>query len=424
MRARGQSPLAWILVVALAVRVAVIVATPDFRPIFDASDYIRHAASIADGHGYPSSLLEPGSATAFRPPLYPLALAGVHKLGGGWTAERCLGVLLGVVTVLLVFLIARRLWGERVALFAGAIAAVFPPLFVFSASLLSENLFLPLTLAALLAALVYRDDRRLRWAIAAGVLCGLAGLTRTSGLPTVLALALGVWTVRPRLSRAALAAPVALLAATAITVAPWVVRNTIAFDRFVGVSTATGFAVAGTYSAESSARAEHPGQPFTPLQLGTFRALLAQRDLDEAELTGTLNDRGIDYASSHPGYVVETAFWNVARILDIERTRSFEATFSATTVQALHVGNIDVPILYLTALYVVVALALLGAFAQLRRAGPARAPAFVWLVPALNILPALLIYGIARYRAPVDPFLVMLAAIAIVAALDRRRRAV
>src|SRR3954470_23851137 len=136
MRRRASSPLLWILVVALLARVAVIVATPDFTPIFDPADYHRHAASIAAGDGYPTSRIEAGSPTAFRPPVYPLALAVVQKLGGGYTAERVIGALLGVVTVLFVFLIARRMWDERVAVVAAALAAVFPPLVVLNASLL------------------------------------------------------------------------------------------------------------------------------------------------------------------------------------------------------------------------------------------------------------------------------------------------
>jgi hypothetical protein len=399
-----------------------LVATPDFTPIFDAADYHRHAASIAAGDGYPTSRLERGSPTAFRPPIYPSALAVVQALGGGWTTERVLGALLGVVTVLLVFLISLRLWGRRIAIVAGAIAAVFPPLVALNASLLSEVLFLPLTLASLLAVLVFRDTRRLRWAAAAGLLCGLAALTRTSGLPVVLAIATGAWVLRPRLSRAALSAPAVVVLAAIVAISPWVIRNTVEFHRFIGLTTATGFALAGTYSDESRAKAQHPGQPFVPFQLDTFRGLFAKRGLDEAALTQDLNDRGVDFMRAHPGYVVETIAWNIPRVLDMERDISFKSYLSARTLQALHVGSIESPVVYLGSLYAVLVLALIGVVAQVRRIGPPRAPLFVWLVPALNILPALTIYGLARYRAPVDPFLVMLAAVGVVAVLDRLPR--
>jgi len=305
---------------------------------------------------------------------------------------------------------------------AGATAAVFPPLVVVSASLLSETLFLPLVLAAVLAVLAYRDDRRLRWAVAAGVLCGLAVLTRTNGLPIVLALALGAWGSRPWLSRAALAGPAAVVLATSLTLAPWVVRNTLEFDRFVALGTGAGYALAGTYNAESRERGEHPGEPFSPNVLQSYRDLFARRDLDEAEFTGELNDRATDYVRDHPGYVVETVAWNVLRVFQIERRGGFERAFAAQQVQARGVERIDSPVVHLGALYVVLALALIGAAAQAGLLRSPRAPAFVWAVPVLIVIPALAIYGLPRYRAPVDPFLVMLAAVGIVAAFDALSR--
>src|SRR4051794_41462649 len=136
MRSLGSRALLLILAVALIARLAVILATPDFHPIFDAAHYDRLGASIADGHGYPGQFVPP-TPSAFRPPLYPFALAAVHLLGGGWTAERVLGALLGVLTVLLVAVVAERLWSRRVALVAAAITAGLPPPGVAHASPLS-----------------------------------------------------------------------------------------------------------------------------------------------------------------------------------------------------------------------------------------------------------------------------------------------
>lgn len=422
MRLRALAGLPGILALALGARIAAIAASSDFRPIFDAADFDRHAASIAAGNGYPPPQLGLHGPTAFRPPLYPIALAVVHKLGGGWTAGRVLGALLGTLTVALVFLVAQRLWDGRVALVAALIAAVFPPLVVLSASLLSEQLFLPLVLASLLAVLVYRERGGLRWAIAAGVLCGLAILARTSGAPYVLALAAGAWAARPRFRRAALVPPLVVVLATALTVAPWVIRNAAVFHRFAGLGTGAGYALAGTYNAESRARGDHPGEPFSPNVLRTFRDVFAQRDLDEDQFTGKLNDRATHYIEDHPGYVVETVAWNVLRVFEVERRGSFRTNFATQEVQALGVERLGSPIAFLGSLYVVLTLALVGLAAQLGLLPSRRAPPFVWWVPVLLLLPALAIYGLPRYRAPVDLFLVMLAAVALVALRDRSRR--
>src|SRR4051812_41146548 len=212
MRSLGSRALLLILAVALIARLAVIVATPDFHPIFDAAHYDRLGASIADGHGYPGQFVPP-TPSAFRPPLYPFALAAVHLLGGGWTAGRLLGALLGVLTVLLVAAVAERLWSRRGALGAPAVTALFPPPLLVNASLLSESLFVPLALAVLLATLQYRRSGAARWALAAGVLCGLAALTRVNGLVLVVAAAAGMWGGPPRWSARALAAPAVVVAA-------------------------------------------------------------------------------------------------------------------------------------------------------------------------------------------------------------------
>jgi hypothetical protein len=58
---RRAADLGWrrtllvIVVLAAVTRVALIVATPHFAPWGDPADYQLHAASIAAGHGYPTS---------------------------------------------------------------------------------------------------------------------------------------------------------------------------------------------------------------------------------------------------------------------------------------------------------------------------------------------------------------------------------
>ena len=175
-----------------------------------------------------------------------------------------------MAVVALIYIISERLWGRLVAIIAGVIAAVFPPLVLYSASLLTEPLFVLLVLAALLATLEFRSERRMRWAIAAWRFCGLAALTRTNGILLVVGAGLGVWTVRPRFSRAGLAAPLVVALAALITVTPWVIRNAVVFHRFVGIGTQTGYGLAGTYNKESRATAVHPGQPRQTQQLALF----------------------------------------------------------------------------------------------------------------------------------------------------------
>jgi 4-amino-4-deoxy-L-arabinose transferase-like glycosyltransferase len=436
MLRRRSLALPLILALALAARVGVIVATPDFSPVWDARDYDLHALSIAHGHGYPSSPFGRSEPTAFRPPLYPVVLASVYAVGGGQTAGRLLQALLGVAVVALIYMISERLWDRRVAAVAGAIAAVFPPLVLYSATLLTEPLFVLLVLAALLVTLEFRRGERLRWAIAAGVLSGLAALTRGNGILLVVAAGLGVWTMRPRFSRTALTPPLVVALVALVTVMPWVIRNTIVFDRFVGISTQGGTLLAGTYNAESRAMADHPGEPQQAWQLKTFQALYRQGDLDEAQRSSRLTNEALSYMGDHPGYVVETMAWNTLRIFGVVRDHRARVTetglIHATqtdslenewlrNLQAIGIERLVSPIIP-GSLYLIMLLALVGIGAQIGSLRSPRAPPFVWSFPLLLVLPAVLFWGLQRYRAPLDPFLVMLAAVGIVALAEQVAR--
>src|ERR671932_1381386 len=71
-----------VLVAALSLRLGYVALTPDYRIVHDARDYDRHARSIAAGDGFARLGPGPSRVTAFRPPGYPVFLAGVYALTG------------------------------------------------------------------------------------------------------------------------------------------------------------------------------------------------------------------------------------------------------------------------------------------------------------------------------------------------------
>src|SRR4051794_22143563 len=148
--------------------------------------YHWQANLIADGRGFldPFQLLQHHAVpSAGHPPLYPLLLAGLSKLGLTTTLwHRSLGVLLGMISIVLIALIARRVAGPNAGLAAAIIAAVYPIFIGADADLMAETLYGPLIAAALLAALTLRDQPRIAWAALVGALIGLAALTRSEGL--------------------------------------------------------------------------------------------------------------------------------------------------------------------------------------------------------------------------------------------------
>jgi 4-amino-4-deoxy-L-arabinose transferase-like glycosyltransferase len=398
-----------LLLVALACRFVVVKTTPDFDPstAADPADYQRHALSIARGDGYPESPVAAGGPTASRPPLYTYWLGGVFKLSGNRvSAARYAQAVIGTLTVALLGLIAWQLWGRRVALIAVALGAVFGPLIVVGTSLLTEPLYLPLELAALAAVIQHRrSGHRYRWVLAGGFLAGLTILTRETGAVLLVPLAVAVWTGTPRLSRSALAPPLVLLVVAGLTVVPWTLRNAIVMDSFIPVSTTGPFALSGIYNdAAREARAAFRPPQHDP----EYASLVRRTDLREAELARELRGAVVDYVGEHPSYVPEVAFWNTLRMLHL-----YDPSYARVNARDNALGR-GLANLGLYGFYPVALLAAIGAFTRRAR----ECPRFVWLAPLL--LASVVFSGsFIRYRAPIDPFLVLLAALAVAAGLDR-----
>jgi len=428
---------ALLVLLALAVRTAVVVADTGYRPEHDAFDYDRHARSIAAGDGYPDSgYVVDGGPSALRPPVYPYFLGAVYAVSGDSVdAGRYANVALGGLSVLLLFLIVRRIWGRRAGLVAAALAAVFPPLVLVSRDLLSEPLFIALELGAVLCVLQFRrSGDALRWAAAAGVLCGIGALTRNPGIALVVPIAIGAWMLRPAFRLPSMKAPAVVVACTLLVIVPWTIRNTVDFGRFVPITSSLGFALAGTYNQASLHDDLHPGSFRTPVVTAEYGVLFHTPGIDEGTLDATLRRQALSFAWDHPGYVGEVAGENLLRMFELE---------GGSVVGAHNVGGRLVadpravstgrgigsatPASERAGLAVAAVLALLGVFAMLRSrakgtGGRPRVPTgpwFLWLVPIVMIAAAAPVNGLPRYRVPSDPFLLILAAIGLIWIWDR-----
>jgi 4-amino-4-deoxy-L-arabinose transferase-like glycosyltransferase len=401
-----------VLVIALVLRVAIVALTWHTALTLDPSDFSRTAASIASGHGYPPTNRAPGGGpSAFRPPGYPFLLAGVYAVAGGTAPQigRLAGALLGTLAVALIGLIALRLWGARVGFVALSVAAVAPPLVILSTALISEALFVPLVLAAVLVALRGRDSPgRYRRASATGVLVGIAALTRTNGVLLLAPLALAFAPAPPRRRIGAWGASGVVVLAAVLTIAPWTVRNWAVFHTFIPISDETGYTLAGTYNQVSRANkrlpaewieAEHGASPEYAQILRTAR----RHRWNEVVYGDHLQAQAITELEQHPAYLLKVGYWNTVRLFGLGEIRLARNNLHDTDIPlapALLVINTG-PLLLV--------LALGGLLSRAAR----RAPRWLWLVP-LCLLTSVFVTGFIRFRAPIDPFLVMLAALVLV----------
>ena len=415
----GRATIVAVVVLALVVRVGAIVADSGYRPQQDAWDYDRHARSIAGGDGYPDSYyVADRGPSALRAPGYPFFLAAVYvSTGDSVAAGRLANAVLGALAVLLLYLIARRIWGPSIALCAAGAAAIFPPLVLLSKELLSEPLFIALELGMVLCILEFRRSRDSRWAIGAGLLAGLGILTRNPGPALLIPLLAGLWVRKPRLRWEAAAAPLLALACALLVVAPWTVRNAAEFGRLAPVTTGTGFAMAGTYNRLSLEDDRHPASWRTPRIVPEYIPLFAAHGIDEGTLDATLRSDASSFAVDHPSYVLKATGWNLMRMFEL--AGGSVVGFHGEEVNRRGIGSAD-PLGERIGLAVAAVLAVLGAWAIWRSrrpdGGPRRlpwGPLFLWLVPVLLLAVSAPINGLPRQRTPVDPFLLILAGVGI-----------
>jgi 4-amino-4-deoxy-L-arabinose transferase-like glycosyltransferase len=409
-----------VLLLALGLRLGALALTPDYRPDHDDRNYDWLAVSVALTGGYPKvEAVDGPRPTAFRPPAYPHALAAVYRATGTarapgperWRAARVAQAVLGTLTVALLGLVGRRLAGARAGLVAMALAAPYPPLLLVEGALVSEGLFVALVLAATLAALRHRDaPGGLRWAVLAGALVGLATLTRSNAPVLLLPLGLAVWTGRPRLAPRSLAAPAALVATAALCVLPWSVRNWVVMGEAIPLATQTGPALAGTYNEASRLDRENPWAwrllRFTPEYRDVYER---RRVLRETEMDAITRARVRAYVLDHPESLFGVAWWNGRRMLELEGAERSRMTAGTIGARREHTDAARV------AFWLVLALALAGALTPAAR----RVPPWAWLVPALLVASVLWVNTeTPRFRIPADPWLILLAALALGAAWD------
>jgi 4-amino-4-deoxy-L-arabinose transferase-like glycosyltransferase len=233
-------PIALILLAGALVRLALwLWFTGQPIHIWDERDYNALAISLAERG---ELAFAPGSPTSLRPPLYPAAVAGLYRLVGveSFQTVRLLQAGLSLVNVVLLYRLGARIFNRRVGLWAAGLYCFYPSLLGFNNLLLTEVLFTFL-LCATCYALVVGLQRASFGALAVGgLLLGLAALTRSVlwPFPAVLSVLLLHWW--PEHPRRRMVAAGLLIAAFALTIAPWVIRNTRLEQTFVAIDTMGG----------------------------------------------------------------------------------------------------------------------------------------------------------------------------------------
>lgn len=204
------------------------------------------ALSVAQGHGFGSPFRVPTGPTAWMTPVYPALLAGVFRIFGTYTFDSYLAavglnILFATLTCIPIFFAGKRIAGTGLGAGAAWLWAVFP-----NAILLTFESMWDACLSALLAAIILwatlalAESSRPRDWIGYGLLWGLALMTNptlASLLPFLL-----IWLAyRARKeNHAFLALPTIALGVALLCCVPWTMRNYSVFHKFVPLRSVLG----------------------------------------------------------------------------------------------------------------------------------------------------------------------------------------
>lgn len=408
-----KSPLL-IVLVALFLRLGLLSYGQTYR-ISQAHDHWRFGAeigriarSISQGHGFSSPYWAPTGPTAQQPPVYPYLLAGSFKLFGVYTpgagfAILSLNSLFSALICLFLLLAGREAFGETAGTLAAWAWAFWP-----SAALIPVIRVWHESLAAFLLAVLFwmtlriKEPGSTRNYLIFGALWGLAALTNPVILST-LPFLLGWVYYRRRKRRLRWARPLALtLAAAAIVMLPWLVRNYVVFHKPVFVSDDLAMnlhlgnhaGATGAYT-EGVQPAENVGEWKQYQRLGELAYMEAKRR------------QALSFITSHPGEYVWLCLQRFGELwIWTGSFRPFGSVFPSLIWQAFY--------------FALPLLALAGLALAFRQRVAAAWPLTFILCAFLGTY-VVIEYGSPRYRHPVEPEMVLLGTYAVVTAWRRMR---
>jgi len=384
-------------------------------PVFiaDEKDYDALARTLAETGEF---AFEPGGTlTSLRPPLYPLMVAAIYQIAGvgNLAAVRLVQALLSLVTAALLYRFGRAVLSTKGALWLTALFVLYPSFLGYTGLILTETLFTLLLVAAVYCTVRTLQRASIGLAWAAGLLLGLAALTRSV-----------VWLAPPfvavfvaimfdgRFARR-VAAAVAVVIGFAVVVGPWAIRNTRLQETFIAVDCMGGRNfMMGNYRHTPLLRSwdavSITGEEFWANEL------VRNRPDDDRSTQGKLDKlalrHGLEFVRENPGLTVMRDvlkffdFWGLERELVAAANQGFFGPRSLGKVLGL-------------------ALVICGAYAFVIFAGafglacsPPADRRVTWLLVCVIAFVCglhTLTFAHSRYHLPVMPFMMVFAASAL-----------
>jgi 4-amino-4-deoxy-L-arabinose transferase-like glycosyltransferase len=390
--------LAAIVAGGAALRIARLLITKWNRALLlnDSLYYSAQARQLAHGVWFREVFADlPG---AEHGPLTSALMAPVSWGSDPFNRQRMVTVLCGIATVAVIGLVARRIGGDRVGLIAAAIAAIYPNLWINDGLVMSESVSALLIAVTLLAIMRWTEVPTYQRALLCGALTGLAALARSE---LVLLAPLGALLMVLVGRRSALRYgwhAVAVLAATAVVVAPWMIFNATRFDKPVLLTTNEGPLWLGANCDDSYYGAALGGWSL----FCVVEANIGANGEDPSVRSEQQRRIGLQYAKAHLARLPVVLVARVGRTLDLYDVGSSVHGDVGEERERLAIWA------GVVSFWILAPLAAFGAVTlrRLHRAVP--------LLPILVVaMTTVVFYGGHRIRASAEPVIVILAAYAL-----------
>lgn len=389
----------------------------DVQPWSDAAYYFERAAQLANGQGY---LSPQGQPTAFWPPGFSLALAGVFKLlGTSVLAVGLFNLACAAMSAGLVLALGRKIGGsELAARLALLLLALYPNNAAYVPLALTEVFYTTLLLAICWLLVCGRGWLAL---VGAGLLLGAATLVKAQTL-VVVPLILGIAVLRaPQFwpaVRGAIGKGVLLGLLAAQTIAPWTVRNSQVLGETVFVSTNGGV----TLLTGNNTNANGTYVESDPV----YQALFARRlGMSESAYDAEAKRLGMEWIKANPGQFAMLMPLKFARLWGPDGEAQWNYEMGVKGYSRLAALFNAVRVLNQLWYYALLALFALAAWKQVRRRW-GRGDLFDWWLLPYGIAAypsaiAVVFSGQSRFHYPAMPFVAISAGWLLADWLARRR---
>jgi 4-amino-4-deoxy-L-arabinose transferase-like glycosyltransferase len=246
---RISKELVGIFLIAFIIRMLFMIASQfllSHSPLGMDYEYGVIARSVMEGHGYSVPVISGYNPSGeliltgvYRPtanqlPFYTLLLAGIYSVFPGFLAPWIMKILqagAGAFSCILIYLLGKKLFNPWTGRIAGWVSVIFPGFIIGTARLTPEPFFTLFLVMSIYSLCRYRENLCVKCLLVTGCLFGVTLLNSNVLIPIIPVIALWILTWKGKW-KFKIQTIVSLFAIVFICVLPWLVRNYQVFHKF------------------------------------------------------------------------------------------------------------------------------------------------------------------------------------------------